>query len=178
MNHQPFEKWLLDGATLEKVQHNQLQEHLKACKTCRRLAGNLPRVEQKLAATPPATPRLGFAARFQASLPARQLARQRRQIWSMILSGLSVGIAIAIYQILPELSRLSPGLIISSLTNNILTAVSSLLRLGQVSSYILMRIPPSVPLAVWVSLTIVFLILSIVWVLALGRILASKGDKA
>ena len=178
MNHQPFEKWLLDGATLDKAHHDQLQEHLKACKTCRRLACNLPRVEQKLAATPPAEPRLGFAARFQASLPARQVARQRRQIWSMILSGLSVGIAIAIYQILPELSRLSPGLIISSLANNILTAVSSLLRLGQVSSYVLMRVPPSVPLAVWVSLTIVFLILSIVWVLALGRILAPKGDKA
>jgi predicted anti-sigma-YlaC factor YlaD len=178
MNHQPFEMWLLDGATLDKAQHDQLQEHLKACKTCRRLACNLPRVEQKLAATPLAAPRPGFAARFQASLPARQLARQRRQIWSMIFSGLSVGVAIAIYQVLPDLARLSPGLIVSSLVNNILTAISSLLHLGQVSNYVLMRVPPSVPLAVWVSLTIVFLILSIVWVLALGRILAPKGDKA
>jgi hypothetical protein len=178
MNHQPFEKWLLDGATLDEAHHDQLQEHLKACKTCQRLACNLPRVEQKLAATPPAAPRLGFAARFQASLPARQVARQRRQIWSMILSGLSVGLAIAIYQILPELSRLSPGMIISSLVNSILTTASSLLHLGQVSSYVLMRIPPGIPLAVWVSLSTVFLILSIVWVLALGRILAPKGDKA
>jgi hypothetical protein len=178
MNHQPFEKWLLDGATLDKAQHNQLQEHLKACKTCRRLACNLPRMEQKLAATPPVEPRPGFAARFQASLPARQATRQRRQIWSMILSGLSVGLAIAIYQILPDLARLSPGVIFSALVNNTLTAVSSLLRLGQVSSYVLMSVPPSVPLAMWISLTIIFLILSIVWVLALGRILAPKGDKA
>jgi predicted anti-sigma-YlaC factor YlaD len=178
MNHQPFEKWLLDGATLDKVQHAHLQEHLKSCKTCRRLACNLPRVEQKLAATPPADPRPGFAARFQASLPARQVARQRRQIWSMILSGLSVGLAIAIYQILPDLSRLSPGLIVSALVNNILTAVSTLMHLGQVSNYVLMRVPPSVPLAVWISLSLVFLILSIVWVLALGRILAPKGEKA
>jgi hypothetical protein len=178
MNHQPFEKWLLDGATLDKEQHNQLQEHLKTCKTCRRLACNLPCVDQKLATTPPAEPRTGFAARFQASLPARQIARQHRQIWSMILSGLSIGLAIAIYQILPTLSRLSPGMIISSLVNSILTTTSSLLHLGQVSSYVLMRIPPGIPLAVWVSLTTVFLILSIIWVLALGRILAPKGEKA
>jgi hypothetical protein len=178
MNHQPFEKWLLDGATLDKAQHIQLQEHLKACKTCRRLACCLPRMEQKLTSTPAVEPRPGFAVRFQTSLPARQAARQRRQIWSMILSGFSVGLAIAIYQILPELARLSPGQVFSSFVNGSLVTISSLMHLEQVAGYVLMRIPPSVPLAVWVSLTVVFLILSIVWVLALGRILAPKGDKA
>ncbi|MBN2257868.1 MAG: hypothetical protein JW704_08585 [Anaerolineaceae bacterium] len=178
MNHQPFERWLLDGAALNPAQQAQLQKHLNSCKTCRRLSCNLPRMEQKLFATPPAQPRSGFAQRFQNSLAARQAARQRRQIWSMIFSGLSVGLAIYIYQILPDLSRLSIGTIFSSLINNILTLISSLLHLGQISNYVLMGIPPSIPLAVWVSLTTVFLILSLIWVLALGRILAPKGEKA
>jgi hypothetical protein len=178
MNHQPFEMWLLDGATLDKAHHEQLQEHLKACKICHRLACNLTRVEEILAAAPAVEPRVGFAARFQASLPARQAAKQRRQAWSIILSGLSIGMAIYIYQILPDLAKLSPGLIFSSLVNGILASISSLLHLGQISSYVLMRIPPSIPLAVWVSLTTVFLILSIIWVLALGRILAPKGENS
>ena len=178
MNHQPFEKWLLDGAALDPTQQQQLQDHLKRCKRCCRLACNLPRLEQKLAAAPVAKPRAGFAQRFQATLAARQAARQRRQIWSISLSGLSVGLAIYIYQILPDLSRLSIGTIFSSLINSALTLAAELLHFGQISSYVLMRVPPAVPLAVWVSLTTVFLILSLIWVLALGRILAPKGDKA
>ena len=178
MNHQPFEKWLLDGAALDPTQQQQLQDHLKRCKRCCRLACNLPRLEQKLAATPVAKPRAGFAQRFQANLAARQAARQRRQIWSISLSGLSVGLAIYIYQILPDLSRLSIGTIFSSLINSALTLAAELLHFGQISSYVLMRVPPAIPLAVWVSLTTVFLILSLIWVLALGRILAPKGEKA
>ncbi len=178
MNHQPFEKWLLDGAALNPAQQQQLQEHLKRCKRCRRLACNLPRLEQKLAAVTVLQPRVGFAQRFQASLAARQAARQRRQIWSISLSGLSVGLAIYIYQILPDLSNLTIGTIFSSLVNSAFTLAAELLRFRQISSYILMRVPPAIPLAVWVSLTTVFLVLSLIWVLALGRILAPKGDKA
>jgi hypothetical protein len=178
MNHQPFEKWLLDGAALNPTHHEQLQVHLKKCKTCSRLAVNLPRLEQKLTSTPAVKPRAGFAKRFQANLATRQAARQRRQTWSIIISGLSIGLAIYIYQILPDLSRLSIGTIFSSLVNSSLTLAGEFLHLRQISSYILMSLPPAIPLAVWVSLTTVFLILSLIWVLALGRILAPKGDKA
>jgi predicted anti-sigma-YlaC factor YlaD len=178
MNHQPFEKWLLDGAALNPTQQQQLQDHLKRCKTCRRLACNLPRLEQRLAVTAVVKPRAGFAQRFQATLAIRQAAKQRRQIWSISLSGLSIGLAIYIYHILPDLSRLSIGTLLSSLVNITLTLAAELLRFGQISSYVLMRIPPAIPLAVWVSLTTVFLILSLIWVLALGRILAPKGVKA
>ncbi len=178
MSHQPFEMWLLSGATLDKTQNKQLQEHLESCKPCRHLAGNLTRVEFTLNTTAMLKPQTGFARRFQANLPVRQAARQRRQIWSIIISGLSIGVAIYVYNILPDLANLSIGAILSSLANNVLSIVASVLRLGQISSYVLMGVPPAIPLAVWISLTTVFCILSLIWVLALGRILAPKGVKA
>ena len=178
MSHQPFEMWLLSGATLDKNQNHQLQEHLKNCKPCSKLACNLTRIEYQLNTAPLVQPRAGFAKRFQTSLPIRKAARQRRQTWSIIISGLSIGVAIYIYHILPDLANLSIGAILSSLVNNSLSLVASLLRIRQISSYVMMGIPPVVPLAVWISLTTVFCILSLIWVLALGRILAPKGEKA
>lgn len=178
MSHQPFEMWLLSGAILDKEQNTKLQAHLKTCKPCHKLACNLTHVDQTLTSASLAQPRAGFAARFQASLPSRQAARQRRQVWSIIISGLSIGTAIYIYHILPELSSLSVGAILASLVNNSLAVIGTLLRIEQISSYVLMGIPPAIPLAVWVSLTSVFLALSLIWVLALGRILAPKGEKA
>ncbi len=178
MSHQPFEMWLLSGATLEKNQNYQLKEHLKTCKTCSKLACNLTRVEFQLNTATLVQPRAGFAKRFQASLPFRQAARQRRQVWSIIISGLSIGMAIYILSILPDISSLSIGTIAASLVNNSLSFIATLLHIRQISGYILMGIPPVVPLAVWISLTTVFCILSLIWVLALGRILAPKGEKA
>jgi hypothetical protein len=178
MSHRPFNMWLLSGATLDKTQNKQLQEHLNTCKPCSKLACSLTQVEFELNTSPLVQPRAGFAGRFKASLPARMVARQRRQIWSLVISGLSVGTVLTVYQILPDLSGLSIGAILSSLINNSLSFIATLLHIRQISSYILMGIPPAIPLAVWISLTTVFFILSLIWILALGRILAPRGEKA
>lgn len=178
MNHQPFERWLLDRATLDKVQSKQLRAHLESCPTCRRLSCNLDRVEQKLSASPPLQPRVDFALRFQASLSDRIAARQRRQAWSMIISGLSIGAAAYIYHLLPALSSFSFSNLFSAMLNNVFATVATILHIQKISEYLLIGVPPTIPLAVWISLTTIFAILSLIWVLALGRILVPKGDKA
>ncbi len=81
MNHQTYEKWAVTPETRSKEDTKSFEYHCKECESCTKLAANWDHIHTMLNEnTPITTPKPGFTARFQASLPARKEAEQKRQV--------------------------------------------------------------------------------------------------
>ena len=81
MNHQMYEKWAVIPETRSKEETESFEYHCKECESCTKLAANWGRIHTMLNEnTHITTPKPGFTARFQASLPARKEAAQKRQV--------------------------------------------------------------------------------------------------
>ena len=81
MDHQPYEKWLLDDERLTPEQNRDLRLHLKSCIACSALAfANL-----ELRSAGVVAPQAGFGLRFQARLVSLQRVQSRRAWIGMFL---------------------------------------------------------------------------------------------
>lgn len=89
MNHQPFEIWLLDDKHLTTAEKQELNTHLRVCKTCSALA----ETGLALRSAKVAEPISGFTLRFQEKLALQKVVERRRRLWGLIvlvISGLSL----------------------------------------------------------------------------------------
>jgi len=91
MNHQTYEKWAVTPETRSKEETKSFEHHCKECESCTKLAANWDHIHTMLnESTHMTTPKPGFAARLQASLPARKEAEQKRQAQKLLwILGLS-----------------------------------------------------------------------------------------
>lgn len=89
MNHQPFEEWLLEDASLTVQQERELQMHLRVCTACSGIAAsNLALHSRRLA-----SPAAGFTERFRPRLAAwrkEQLRRQAIGTIVLVLAGIAL----------------------------------------------------------------------------------------
>jgi hypothetical protein len=89
MNHQLFEKWLLDKQALNAEQIQELHDHMLACRKCQSLAVSWSRLEKELQQAEFIEPQPGFSKRWLASLPRRRQMRTRNLVraWMFGLGG-------------------------------------------------------------------------------------------
>lgn len=89
MNHQLFEKWLLNKESLAADQRSQLKNHLKQCEKCRALAASWEQAESQLSKVKYTEPRPGFSKRWLSSLAERRQLRTRNLVktWLFGLGG-------------------------------------------------------------------------------------------
>ncbi len=89
MNHQLFEKWLLNKESLSADQRSQLKSHLEQCGKCRTLAASWEQAEARLNKVKYTEPRPGFSKRWLNSLPERRQLRTRNLVrtWLFSLGG-------------------------------------------------------------------------------------------
>jgi hypothetical protein len=84
MNHLPYKEWLLAEAPLSAEQDDALQEHLRACETCRQIEPAWMDVKALIQKTPAAEPLPGFSGRWQIRLEQHRLSKQRRLAWMLV----------------------------------------------------------------------------------------------
>jgi hypothetical protein len=130
MNHHPYQDWLLDEpqrpeAALTAEQAQELGAHLRACQTCRELAGSLRQVETELHAPALLSPAPGFTARWQARLEKESRRRYSHQdlSWFWASAALSGLLLVGLLALTWPAMR-SPGLILWTLLYQAMRLVS------------------------------------------------------
>ena len=94
--HPPFSDWLFSEDPLESEQVRQLQEHLRACESCRRQQAAWAGVANLLQHASPVAPAAGFSSRWQARLAEHQaqlrLEKQRNIAWGLFIGAGSLAL--------------------------------------------------------------------------------------
>lgn len=83
MNHQPFEKLLLDEKQRTLQEEQDLWAHLKECNGCQKIDTNWQAVKQQIKPTSMVSPQPGFTARWNTYKTAR-LAQKRQQRQTLV----------------------------------------------------------------------------------------------
>lgn len=169
MEHQPFEQWILDDAALDSQQERELQAHLLACAACRKLqAGwHAARAEMRFAVA--AAPRPGFSQRFQHNLAERKFQQQLQTRRTLL--GLSTGVALLILIMAGYiLLNTSAADILTTLLGSGMAVLTTLHALRGIVMTWINIIPAPLALAVWIPLSIGFVILVAGWAFTLWRV--------
>lgn len=169
MNHQPFEAWIFEPGAMSAEDRRSLQLHLAGCPQCQRLERRWQAVHQQLRARPLAAPAHGFTQRWQSGLAERRLQAQRRQAWKIF--GFLVSGAFFILMLLTGymIATTSPIQWLMSLVN-IFSSSRELIDLTTlaVQSW-LTTTPLAINIAIWIYLTLILCILSLVLLLIIWR---------
>ena len=134
MDHQHFEKKLLNDEQMTPEENRALQSHLRDCAICLALAdANLALRNLTMA-----TPAPGFANRFTARLAAQRKAQKRRYFFGGLILLLS-GAGILIWQASPMLlvALSSPTRVLSTWVSFIVSTLSLLRVLSEVGRVVL-----------------------------------------
>jgi hypothetical protein len=175
LNHLPYEDWLLDEATLNAGEKQQLRQHLQECAACQQLSVSLNGMEMELRAAPLVAPAAGFAGRWQARLQAQQVVRRRRQtLFTMIFV---VGGAMALFVMLLAvglpLLGMSRSVVILSIYE-LVRAFSVASTLGQAVTTIFRVGFNLVPPTMWVAILVAMGGLGAVWIVALQQLTTAR----
>lgn len=166
MNHQHFEKKLLNDEHLTPEENRALQSHLRDCAICSALAdANLT-----LRNVTMETPAPGFANRFTARLAAQRKAQKRRYIFGgliLLLSGAGLLVWLVSPMLLAALS--SPTTVLSTWASFIVSTLSLLRVFSEVGRVVLRVATGFVPTS---TLSFSLSIFSI-----LGMLLISSSQK-
>ncbi len=92
MNHQPFEKLILQDEPLLNTEQEQLSDHLNDCDSCRMLSLSWKAVDWQLQQSELAAPADGFADRWMVRLDKDRKRAFKRQ--GIFFLGLSLGAAL------------------------------------------------------------------------------------
>lgn len=169
MEHQPFEHWILDDAALTLPQERELQAHLLECAQCRQLQAVWRVARNELRAAASAAPRPGFTARFQHNLAERKLQQQLQTRRTLL--GLGVGTAIIILIMAGYiLLNTSAADILTTLLGSGMALLTTLYALRGIVMTWINIVPASLALAVWIPLSIGFVILVAGWAFTLWRV--------
>jgi hypothetical protein len=174
MNHQPFEKWIFDEDDLEPKELNLLADHLDDCPDCASLQSSLHQVERQMRLTSMATPAAGFAERWKASLAERQAREQQRQVRKFLITLFAAGGFLMLLIIGQLLFTSSPTDWLIAGMEIVTVSIERLSRLQQLTINLLQVLPPAIPLAVWVFVSVTFSLLGILWAGTIWR-LSTQG---
>lgn len=174
MSHQPFEAWLLSEEPLTPEQARSLEDHLRGCRQCTRLAGALQEVAALFRRAQPVSPSPGFVSRWHGAQSARRQQDFRRQA----LGGL---LALGLASIVMALLGSAQWLITTQAPLQILTVpvyqVLAWFSLLDASQDVILALLRVLPPAWWASFAALLSALSLLWVFLISRPgwIASRG---
>lgn len=84
MNHQLYETWVLLEPELTPAQKRELQDHLKTCSYCRRLAQTQREIAHLFSAAPVPYPQPGFTARWRKRLVRVEQGKKNLITWTTL----------------------------------------------------------------------------------------------
>jgi hypothetical protein len=175
MNHQPFENWLLSDEPLSVEQSQALKEHLDMCETCNRMDTSWNEVQDLFQSVHRLSPAPGFSARWQERRAVQLGKRRQRQSW-LFLIGMGT-IAAALLAVLgwsalslvvqPEQLILYSVYRLTALYINVETA-------GDFLSMTVRSLGSSVPFMVWIGLSGLASMLSVIWFVLFRQLIAQR----
>lgn len=166
MDHQHFEKLLLNDEPIAREEKAAFQAHLKVCAKCAALA----QVNRSLNHVVMAAPAPGFASRFQAKLAARRKAERRRYFLGgliLLISGLGFGIWLAL-PILPT-AIFSPTTLITFWAQSLASSISLLQAIFEASSVISRVAVGFIPDEAWALMLGLFSLLTLGWMFSIQK---------
>lgn len=166
MNHQPFENWLLDDKVLTPAEKRELNVHLRECKTCTALA----ETGLALRSSRVASPKPGFAMRFQTKLAAQKVAERRRRLWGMIVLIFS-GVGLAGWLLTPAIISFtsSPVEWLISAASFFLYLFSSLQAFSDLFSVMARILPDFLPPYAWMVIVSGLAGMGLLWTVSIWR---------
>jgi hypothetical protein len=173
MCHKPFENWILEQTQLNVEERRNLEMHLETCQQCKRLQSNWQAVHVKLSTARKASPAAGFAARWQETLQRRIEEQRMKQVLQVRRFFLFLGTASLTSLILLIVFAVLGGSMLNQLASTLNRINAAAEWVGNLQGYffsLLHFTSPAVPLIIWVSITTVFSILALIWVVSLWRI--------
>lgn len=169
MEHQPFEQWILDDAALNPEQERELNAHLLGCAECRELQAGWRAARAEMRFAVAAAPRPGFSQRFKHNLVERKF-RQQMQARRTLL-GLSAGASLLVLIMAAYiLLNTSAADILTTLLGSGMALLTTLYALRGIVMTWINIIPAPLALAVWIPLSIGFVILVAGWAFTLWRV--------
>jgi hypothetical protein len=169
MNHQPFERWILEPQVMSGSQHIELEKHLEGCEACRRLQMGWAAASVELKSPGMAAPRVGFANRWKSSVGERRLREQRKQAWRLFLSCSGAAAAVFVFFVVYLFSTTTPVEWIQAGVRMVSSSVGLVGAFRDVTMTWLQYTPPALNVALWISLALTFCALTFLWVFALWR---------
>jgi hypothetical protein len=166
MNHQPFEDWLLNDMPITTEQKRELDVHVRSCAYCNALAetGFAFKTVRK------ASPRAGFAARFESRLAARKAMEQRRRYIGSVLFTAG-GFALLFWITAPYLTAFfsAPATWISVVVEWSVFIITTLRALAQAGSVLLDVVPDFLSPFAWMILISAIAGISLLWSVSIWR---------
>jgi anti-sigma factor RsiW len=169
MNHQPYERWILEPQELSREQRGELEDHISVCADCRRMQEAWLETEMALKARVEIAPRPGFSRRWQASINERRLRDQRRQGWRVFLACSGAAALLSILFIAYVASSTSPVEWIQAGVRVVASSVGMVGALRDVTATWLQYTPSVFSVAIWISVAVTFCVIIFIWVFAMWR---------
>ena len=166
MKHQPFEDWLLNDKIISPEQKRELDSHLRTCAYCSALA----ETGMALRSVKKASPREGFAARFQVRLAERKIVDRRRRFWGSILFTFG-GLALLVWLLFPYLLTFfaSPAAWISILVEWGVYLITTLRALAEAGTVVVDVIPSFLSPFMWMVLLSAIAGIGLLWSVSIWR---------
>jgi anti-sigma factor RsiW len=169
MNHQPYERWILDGKDLGETERVELGRHLEGCADCRRLQAGWSEARVELLARPASAPRPGFTQRWKASVNERRLRDQRQQAWKLFLSCSGTAAVLLVFFVAYLLSATTPVEWVQAAVRAISSSVGLVGAVRDVTVTWLQYSPPVVNVVLWITLAVTLCAVTLIWVFAMWR---------
>jgi predicted anti-sigma-YlaC factor YlaD len=164
MSHPQFEAMLFDLEDLNGSDRLALEQHLRECDSCRRLASKWTLIETRLHKAPMVAPKPGFGQRFQARLIQKHRRRRERVMISLVFVAFALLMVVAILFGSGILALLSPGI------RYLLKSLTSLLLFGGVmqiftdfARLLIERLVAIVSTSTWLTYSALFSGLAAIW---------------
>lgn len=166
MDHQHFEKILVNDEPLAREEKAAFEAHLKVCASCAALA----EVNRSLKHVAMAAPTPGFANRFQARLVAQRKAEKRRHLFGgliLLLGGLGFGIWLAL-PVLPA-AIFSPAALLTSWVQTLASAISLIQAIFEAASVVTRVAAGFIPTETWALTIGLFSLLTLGWMISIQK---------
>lgn len=175
MNHQPFENWLLSDESLSAEQSLALIAHLSICDPCNRMDISLNEVQDLFQSAPRLAPAPGFTVRWQERRAVQLTKRRQQQSWiflavtttsaAVLLAALGLSILSLVKQ--PEQLLIYFAYRLTTLLINVETV-------GDLLSTTVRSLGGSLPIAVWIGLSGLASMLSVIWFVLFRQLITQR----
>lgn len=172
MNHQPYERWLLEPQRLSPEQQAALKDHLAFCHACQSLEHGWREVRLEILSSGMSSPREGFALRWKERAQSRQSRDERVEAWRFLL--VSSAALLGLLTVLAGYFLLTTSLadILSGLAAAVDLVISSLVGFQQITKLWLQTTPVWLSITLMVSAALSVSLLILTWSMAIYRVFA------
>jgi hypothetical protein len=175
MNHQPFENWLLTDEPLSVEQSQALNEHLRVCETCNRMDTSWNEVQDLFQSVHRLAPAPGFTARWQERRAAQLSRHHQRQSWIFLIGMGTIAAALLAALGLSALSLvIQPEQLLIYSVYRLSTLLINVVTVGDFLSTTVRSLGSSVPFVVWIGLSGLASMLSVIWFVLFRQLITQR----